>query len=737
MILTSDGSLRLFDVLAGEERHVERWRLRVVTQGAPPVAFAFGRGTGWDRLAVYVLTEDGKILVAAPVAPIGTRIATTVWKAMLDDVQAVIRTETAITTATTTTTHAPSNTSAANKQASRTTTPPRRLLDFSAADDFLHDGANARRDPHLHENEQQQPSTAAPESWALKQAHMQRRFLHHVFAPAADGHMVAVREFKPAPLLFQGPLYTEHDDLDDFIDDETLRPPSQAFVSLTILHCGDHTPPVLLRTAKSGDVSVLIAMEPVEAQWFISADEFTTSGEDLLEANDEYAQCARTVAPLLLCFEHLSFGGPVKLFPIGQRTDADVLYAVTNKSVFSVRLTFISALADAGTLESTPNTVVSQILSIWKPESADQGEGPDDGEILLGLAPFFARGQGPVALVLSSEGRLHVSDPLRWMTDFENAWPRSLLGTGPGSDATWKNERPLTGRGAFAFPESGKEMMELLHLIQSLQGTHGGRVAPGTLGTVSNIKTYVPVLEYLEKRVEVFTGGSEGPGIGDSFRTLADVLHHWSVDLQNRVCSHVDGVEDLQTELADVERSENNLRRKLMQVEEGNLALVERIRKMMKQIQQGTSELGSAERERYNKLKDKRRHLAGLKRRVDELQGAVQARKTMISSTQTENRLSTPARGLQSPYGTPGRTRMVPSPLSSSRRSKRWSASPSWRSRDSPLSQRRLESSPQSEHPDFTPSELKQIKEALEKQSADIGEAMDKSSKLWQRLSVS
>lgn len=723
MALTSDGSLRLYDVLTPGDVPVERWRLRVVTPAAAPVSFAFGRGSGWDALSVYVLAEDGKIHVAAPVAPVGTRLAKDAWSRMIDEVRAVIERESVSTPPVEEGSNAvmQSDPFLGGVTVSVGATP-RRLLDFSVGEE-LDAGDNESSE-----------SEGVEESWALRQAHMQRRFLEHVFAPAADGDMVAVREFKPAPLLFQGPLYTEHDDLDEDEDGGEL-PDACKYVELTLLHCGSNRPPVLLRTTRAGEVSVLIGMEKVEAQWFLSADSFAATGDELLEASEEYAECARTVAPLLLCFEHLSFGGHVKLFLLGQKTDADVLYGVTAKSVFSVRLSFISAITDVGTLESTPKSVISQILSIWKPEPAE--DGVDDDVVLLGLAPFFASGQGPVALVLSSDGVLHVSDPLRWMTDLENAWPRSWLGSGPGSDLTWKSERPLTGSRAFALPDSGKEVMELLHLIQTLQGTHGGRVTPGTVGKVANVKAYAPVLEYLENRLEVFTGGPDGPGIGDSFKSLADVLHQWSTDLQARAGSQVDSSENLQTDLSDVESSEHNLRRKLLQVEGKNLALGERIRDMMKKIQQGDSELSTAEFERHSRLKEKKRRVLALKKRLPELESAIQARKRTLSQEQVGDRQSTPGRGAQSPYGTPGRGRGIQSPVSASRRSKRWSASPSWRNKDSPLSQRRPEWSPQSEGIDLTRKELEQIKEALEKHSTEIGNAMELSTKLWQRLSIS
>lgn len=726
MTLTSDCCLRLYDVLTAGNVDVERWRLRVVTPAAPPIAFAFGRGPGWDALSVYVLGEEGKIHVAAPIAPIGTRLAKNVWNGMRAEVRTVIERETVERLP------KKDNTKAVGKPdpfgqllGARTPQTARKLLDFSGEGEEEANGFAG-------DENDEDAGADYEESWALKQAHMQRRFLEHVFAPTADGDMVAVREFKPAPLLFQGPLYTEHEDLDDASHPVDASNES-SFVSLKLLRCGANRPPVLLRATRGGDVSVLIGMENVEAQWFITSDPHSTSSEELLETNEDYAECARTVAPSLLCFEHFRFDMPVKLVPVGQKTDADALYAVTRYTVFSVRLSFISALADAATLESTPRSLVSQILSVWKPGLAT--DRPEEEHTVLGLTPFFARGEGPVALVLCSNGTLHASDPLTWMNDFEKVCPGSLLGPELDSEITWGNSRPFTGRAAFAFPDSGKEMMALLHRIQTLQGTNGGRVTAGTLGVVGNVYSQSSVLEYLKKRVEVCTGGLDGPGIGDSCSSLNTVLGDWSVDLQTRSRRHIDEVDKLQTAMSDIERSGIILQGKCLRVEEGNIMLRERIRVLMKEIQQGSSHLSPVERERYTKLKEKKHRLASLRNRISELESASQARKAPVWRD-GEGVLSTPRQGFQSPYGTSITSNKLQSPSRSSTRSKRWSASPSWRSKGSPTIQRGAEFSPTSDQTDLTRGEVKAIKETLEKHSKDIGDAMDLSTKLWQRLSV-
>lgn len=715
MMLTSDGSLRMYDVLAPGPVDIERWRLRVVTAGARPVSFAFGRGSSWDSLAVYVLAEDGKVYVASPVAPIGTRIPRRAWLRMRKEAMSVIEKEcrdpsTAEAQEEKTRRTLPGDPFATNpKRALTENNTPRRLLDFSGG---ANDDTTANGDV-----------PTGDESWTLRQAQMQRRFLEHVFAPTQDGDMVATREFKPAPLLFQGPLYTDRDDLEDGEEISADIPEACKFRSLEILNCGVGCLPILLRSTAAGEVSVLIVMEDVEAQWFLSNDSFGSTGDVLLEANEEYSDCARVVGPLLLCFEHFSFGGdPVTLFPLGGKTDADVLYVTTSTSVHSVRLSFVPGFTDAATLESAPKSSTSLMLSA-SASGVEVGDA-ESRKCFVGLAPWYAKGEGPVALVVSSEGAVHATDPLRWITGLEKSWPSSLLSSGLSSDVTWSAERPLTGSRAFACPEYGKEMLELLHAVHTVQGEHGGRVVPGTLGKAEEAFSATAKLHHLEKRVMAFTGGEDGPGIGDNLKALADVLNEWSDKLLNRAAYDSNTSAELQNVLAEIERSRHTLQRKISRVMASNVTLGRRVLETVNMIQRGSSQLSVAELDRFKMLKNKKRRVVDIRNRLEELKSAVEARKKSLRN-----------QAMPDTYASPSR-RSLRSPVSGAQRSNRWTASPSWRDRESPVAKRRTEWSPQAERVDLTQKELAEIKKTLQKHSTEISAAMDVSSSLWKKLSA-
>lgn len=686
LVLTSDANLRLYDVVSKRSAAAERMRLAVIS-ASPPVSFAFGRGSCWAALSVYVLSEDGSIYVAAPIAPIGTRLPLKSWQAMQNEANAVITREQTMNSAS----------SAKLDTPVAVAETPRRALDFSKNVEG--------RDPYVH-------------SWALRQARLQKIFLETVFAMSSTGDMVATREFKPAPLLFQGPLFTEHDDLEEAQDEDDV--PYAKYCDLTLLHCGMDRPPVLLRTSNNGEVSVLIGLESVEAQWFLSSDYQASPTTRLLNGSDEYAECARAVAPLLLCFEHLSFGDQATLFPLGQRTHADVLYALTPTAVFSVHLSFISALTDVGTLESMPTSSISQVLSIWSPQ--EQERSSSESTLILGVAPWYAKGQGPVAIVLSSDGRLHVSDPLRWITELDKSWLPRLLGSELSADGVWATERPLTGSRAFACPEYGKEMMQLLRVVRNLQGESGGRIAPGTLGTVRDVTSYSAIVQYLEGRLEVIVGGSNSAGIGDSLKALADVLDQWSTDLRARAARDLTGAESLHTAIVDLERLQNALHRKVMLVEKGNLEIKERIQSIMQIIQNGSSQLSDAEFERYRRLKERKRYLITLRNRLMELEKKKDSGLNPVYETSS-----------QLPSWS---TSSAKSPKSSFTRARATSPNVLWRNRGSPFAQRRSDWSPRGEGIDLTRDELRQIRGTLLKHSEDIELATELSDKLWKKLAM-
>eukprot|EP00177_Eucheuma_denticulatum_P004570 GFKZ01008316.1.p1 GENE.GFKZ01008316.1~~GFKZ01008316.1.p1 ORF type:complete len:830 (+),score=82.91 GFKZ01008316.1:137-2626(+) len=683
LVLTSDWTIRLYDVVSKRSAATERMCLRVISTSAP-VSFAFGRGSCWEALSVYILAEDGSIYVASPIAPVGTRIPLQSWQLMLGEANAVISREQ------TTDTGIPIQ-----------KTPPagenrtlRRTLDFSSLDD---------------------DKEAPVQSWALKQARLQKIFLETVFAETSSTDMIATREFKPAPLLFQGPLYTEHDDLNE-TDSEEQHPPFK-FRDLTLLHCGMERPTVLMRTAENGEVSVLIGLEKVEAQWFLSngAGSFLPNGTP--HVNEEYTECARAVAPLLLCFEHLSFGNPVMFFPLGQETDADVLYALTSTSIFSVRLSFISALCDPETLESIPKSTIAELFSIWSPEAS----GRELARNILGIAPWYATGQGPVAIVLSSDGTLHASDPLRWVTDFDASSPPRINDRALSSEGVWTTERPLTGPRAFAIPKYGKEMVQLLRVIRDLEGEYGGRVAIGTLGKVRDVQSYSSVVKYLDGRLESIVGGSNSAGVADNLKALTDVLDQWSADLLQRADRDANGIQSLREALLNLERSQNSLNKKLSKVKQNDLKLKGRIQLLMRNVQASNSKLSDAESAWYKRLREKKSNLLSIGDRIGNLE-------TSINNTVT----NTHHKPLDHSNNAISSFR---SPRSAFSRSKVSATSPF--GTGSPFAKRKSQRSPGEDRVDLSRHELEQIRSTLVNHSKDIGTATELSDKLWRQLATS
>lgn len=646
-VLTSDSCLRLFDVVTPRTSATERWRFPLATAGAAPVSFAFGRGSKWNSLSVYILCEDGAIYVCAPVAPIGTTLPTASWQTMRTSAVAVVQ---------------------------RHTGP-------ESVNNIEHDQNTA---------------------WAVRQAAMQIRFLD-TFEPNQD-RMICVREFKPAPLLLQGPLHVEHDDVVEDIN----------YVDLTVLVCGA-APSVLLRVSERGEVSVLVSLERVEPQWFLSAN---VDGV----GSTEYAETARTVAPSVLAFEHLSFNAPISLIPLGGSPDADVLFAATKKGVFSIRLSFIAVITNADTLERTPHSTVSQMLTT----STAEGE----GNMVCGLAPSYARNAGPIGIVLTSEGGLHTTPPLRWVADFDLSLPPRLL-TSPQSDAAWNVERPLRGSRAYACPDAGKDVSEFLHAVATLQGKHLSRVAPGTLGKVEGNEKLSSAISFLESSVDGFTGGSHGAGIVDCLSNLASVVTQWRDELQEHAISNTEELVDIENALQQVGSSECALKHKLMRVEELASLLAERMRTVVETIRSDSSQLSPAEAERWRRLKEKKRKMASLRQRVEELSAAVKANTEPRQEDRGGSLFSTPNARHLTPVRSPG----FRSPSLTPRRSNRWSTSPMWK-QDDLLSRRRSERSPRGDVPPLSWKELEQIKVSLEAHSREISEAMELSSSLWKRLSV-
>lgn len=696
LILTSDSTLRLYDVVSRDDVTTERLRLRVVTNAcSKPVCFAFGRSSvSWDALSVYVLTEDGEIYVVAPLAPIGTRLPFETWSKMR--------------------------------------------------------AAALARKEHT------------ADSWPARQADMQLRFLDHVFERGSSPNdMIAVREFKPAHLLFQGPLFIEHDDSSD--ENSTDQQPgvesTSKYKSLTVLNCGIDVPPVLLRVSDRGDISVLVAVESLEPQWFLSAEASVTDdpNDDVVtSASDEYATCAAQVAPSLLCFEHVSLNhSPLSIVPFGSATHADVVFAATPSAVYSLRLSFVAALTDASALERSPSSVVSRILST---ESLGNETLTQNGRI-VGLVSHFARMTGPVALALTADCRMHTTAPLRWISHIDSSTlPPSIS---PPLRST--SSSSVNGGRKFACAELGKEATYLLKAVVEAERRAGGVVSYGTLGIAGDSANSSRVLQELERRVVLYTGGSNGSnqkGVSDCLGELSSVLSQWAVEVAARANDvQVTCVGEVAEVIAQVAVSEAKTRKTLGRVSEVGNLLEERMRALVTVVDASKVDLSPAEKARLQKLRDQSRRLAFYRGRIKELAAAIQASSGRLGmngsgmasdtggSPMAKDTLSMSA-GKLGPIASPSA-----SPFRQSSTSRRLSfaggggiGGSGGRSKvmggdtvgEGPLARRRPEwIESWTGRPALNSTDTQRIRVALEKHSQEIAQAMEMECTLRKKLSVS
>lgn len=572
LVLLSDTTLRLFDVISKTAGDVERLRMRIFAKAGAPVSLAFGRGHAWASLSIYVLMTDGSIFVVAPIAPIGTRLPRSVWTEM----------------------H---------------TIAMQRAI---------------------------QAKNLASSSWAARQSEMELRFLTHVFEQSSMSDMVAVREFKPAPLLFQGPLFIEHDDVfTSDVDSSDKNGGRSRFTSLNLLNVGIDVPPILLRGTMDGHVSVLVSMESVEPQWFLSSDPTMSSSRDApVEASDEYAACAAQVAPALLCFEHLSFDGEqVKFLSFGSGFHADVLYAVTRFAVFSLRLTFVGVMSHAATLErSSPSSIVRVFTS-----SSDAGSSFDKTKNriqVVGLIPHYVQARGPVAIALTTDGKLHVTAPLHWMSysDMAMHQPGQLLfDTGLGGMpmcSTYERRAPTCS-------SIEKEASELIARICKVEEKVGGRVASGTLGNGSDVVKRVRVLDELERRVSLYTSGSNGCGMLDGLDELAALISKWMSSLHERTAATKEKSASIKHTISDIASCEMSLQRKLTRIKEVGFLLEERVQALMTVIENNRWDMSPVEISWYESLCNRNRRISAVRARVNELSIAVEALRRNEASRKT------------------------------------------------------------------------------------------------------
>lgn len=520
-------------------------------------------------------------------------------------------------------------------------------------------------------------------------------FLDVVFAPAADGQeMVAVREFKPAPLLFQGPLYVEHE--------HVVENNNTAYEGIRMIKCGDNIPGVLLHWNTNGQMSVLVGIEQVEAQWFVGSE-------------DDYTQSAQAVAPALLCFEHMRFDEPIQVATIGSDTDADILWVSTSTEVYAVHLSFIAAMADPATLESMPKSTIREVLSVWGADRADHVR-------IAGMAPWYSKGEGAVAVVYTTDGTLELSSPLRWTTGLELMWPGKLLGDGLGAEGAWSIERPKTGSRAYACAEPGKETVKLLIGMRALVNEIGSRLGGGVLGKVRDLKEVGKVVDLMEKRLDIVIGGGSGniTGIADSFKSLVVALDDWCAELREKSSTDTEAMDRMGMLAHDLEKVQVDNQRKFSKVQKSNMELQQRLQGILKKIQMSSSELSEAEAERHRRLRERRRQLRTLANRILDVERSVHMPRTSQyapESLDSQRPLSRKSPSSRSPFA----------------RSKVVSPNPSWRGQVSPFGNRRDQGV---QKLDLTRQELQKIRKTLLQHSEDIGFATELSTKLWEQLAT-
>jgi hypothetical protein len=708
----------------------------------------------------------------SPVAPIGTRLSRANWSAMKAEAEmvagrarsdtpsktpiphpsavsgtAVVSTSPAVTAAGSNSragsrTLFDFNNTAAPLPASST---PRRLLDFSAIDDDDDDDDDAVDDEDDNgdgdivgdesfggrkvDTRRHQHQTAADlaksndavydaenDTWALRQARLQLRFLNRAFEQTDAGDMLLLREFKPAPLLFQGPLHVERDDTES--GDESVN----EFVSLTVLDSGAHVPPILLRSTRDGHVSVLVGMETVEGQWFVSEDRFGTSGEDVLVASDEYARAASIVAPALLCLEHLIFPGghPVALHPVRGKTDFDVMFARSGGAVYSVRLTFVSAMRDSDALRNSSNSVIAPILSTARLAPG----GPECN--ILGLAPLFDKASGPLAVALTSNFVLEATAPLRWMDDHhDDGLPEKLVATQTCVDQVVDDvptslDLRMDRRARRLVRNSvAAEIADTLSDIKALRDVQTWAVGAGSVGCVADALSVTDVLSCVEARVAAYTGSEgDGPsGVGDLLKVLGVLVPKWAEKVEQRAAAAGGGVDVVVRAYESLVSDAVGLSVKLRRAVEMNENLHARVNTIREILDARQSALTPAEKARRDKLKERRRRAAVTRRRLEELSAAVR----VISS----DAASRPYSGAMMPSGIAS---MGSRPMSND------GGGQLMRRRSSIGSGGRVISSMGSS--EITGVQLQRVKELLAQHSNSIADATERTTKLWQQFSA-
>lgn len=676
LLLTSDCTLRLYDVISSDVERAERLCLRIVATAAPPVCFTFGCGREWASLSVYLLLSDGSIFVVAPIAPIGTQLPYPTWKKMLSDAQARVP-------------------------------------------------------------ETDTPGTST--SWTVRQNEMKIRFLNQVFDRSSSGDMVAVRQFNPAPLLFQGPLFIEHDDIS--------QASKLSFTSLISLNYRTDGPLVLLRVSNLGHVSVLIALETLEPQWYLGTDS-SLSPDTPVEASEEYGTCAAQVAPSLLCFEHIEFDNSgLTLFPVGAASHSDVIIASSSTAVHAARLPFIAALNYPQALERCPPSFVVRILTTTHATSREMvkdlttklgGQFRRNSEKLgnvattkhvIGIAPQYVRGFGTVAIALTSDGSFHISTPIRWGSPVTEVASSSVLSGRLISDQVWSEikrpertdelNRPLSETSGSA--NFGKDTRHLLESVQSTEDRIGGKVGKGTLGVVNQLSEFEPVLEELERRVEVYTGSGETSGLSARLGEIANTIIQWGSALSDRAVEVGDECVTLADDVHKLIASEQEVQRKVSRVNELGILLEERIKTLKELINDSDSSLSPVELARRDELRERKRRVLFLKGRTEELAATVSAFRR--ERDETRSSYETPDRSLFSPERGSGRRATT-------------DAFPMRHESGGPLSRKRAGWSRQSLSTSLPAKDVDRIREALEKHSCEIEKATNLDMSLRKKLFV-
>jgi hypothetical protein len=254
------------------------------------------------------------------------------------------------------------------------------------------------------------------------------------------------------------------------------------------------------------------------------------------------------------------------------------------------------------------------------------------------------------------------------------------------------------------------EVAETLKGIQSCRDLQTWKLADGSIGSIADGNSVAELLTCLETRVAAYTGAISGsPGIGDQLKILGMLLPRWADDLISRGNGVLRGLSFVQAELGSRSTELQVVQRKLRRILEMNENMRARVETIREIFNTRQAELRPAEKMHAEKLRERRKGVIMLRRRLEELSAATRAR----TNEDRARRRNSEAAGRTGRGGAIGRLSM--SPLAARRGSMDRSAV---------------------EIPgnDMTWTRLQRIKETLAQHTAGINMATERTAALWQQF---